>query len=51
MRDQKAYRATYRSLKIRKGGEDGSFLKDESLHLSENADILQRLKEGQVVKC
>jgi len=51
MRDQKEYGATYRSLKIRKRGEDGSFLQDESIHLSECADILQRLKDGQVIKC
>ena len=51
MRDQKVYGATYRSLKIRKGGEEGSFLEDESIHLSEYAGILQRLKDGQVIKC
>ncbi|MEM8829577.1 MAG: hypothetical protein AAGE96_09510 [Cyanobacteria bacterium P01_G01_bin.19] len=51
MRDPKAYKATYRSLRIRKGGEDGSFLQDESIHLSECADLLERLKDGQAIKC
>jgi hypothetical protein len=42
---------TYHSLKIRKSGKDSQLLDDESDYLSQEPELLAKLKSGEVIKC
>jgi len=38
-----------RSLKLRKTGSEGYNLCDEGIHISENPDLLEKLKKGETI--
>lgn len=38
-------------IKLRKSGEDGYFMTDESDFLNESPDLIKRLKGGDVIEC
>ena len=38
-------------LKIRKGQNRGQFFEDESNHLNQNPELIDRLKKGEVIYC
>lgn len=42
--------ANYVSLKVRKTGQAGMYLPDESAHLEQNPDALEKLLNGKVIK-
>jgi hypothetical protein len=44
-------KATYRTLKIRKSGPDGSHFSDEEKYLEEEPEKLRDLLNGKVIRC
>ena len=46
-----SWKATHVSLKLRKSGDDGVLLTDESAYLKDEPVKLSELLDGKVVKC
>mgnify|MGYP001168639879 CR=1 FL=1 len=46
-----SWKATHVTLKLRKSGEDGVLLSDESEYLKVDREKLDNLQAGKVVKC
>jgi len=41
----------YNYLKLRESGKDGVFMEDESNWLNERPDLVESLKDGNVIRC
>lgn len=41
----------YSLFKLRTSGKDGNFFTDESIHLADNPELVERLKNGEVITC